>query len=122
MEEKVLKQANAQFYKSATSMIEGSLVLTNKRIFFSGTQARVQLGYGEAGQAIQGRLEDLFGIDRSEQFIFDIPVSEVSPSMKRFGLSKRLVITDGAQNEYKLMLQVKKAERDEWPAAIEAAR
>jgi hypothetical protein len=123
MEEVVLKEAKAQFFKSATNMIEGYLILTNKRIVYSGTQARVKFNHGAMGNVIRDQMEKAMGYDhQEEQTIFDIPLAEVSHGFKRFGLSKRLVISDAQQNEYKLMLNIAKSERDEWPAAIDEAK
>lgn len=123
MEEKVIKEAKAQFFKSATNMIEGFLILTNKRILYSGTQARVKFNHGAVGNIIRDKMEKAMGYDsQEEETIFDIPLSDVDHKFKRFGLSKRLVISDKQNNEYKLMLNVKKAERDEWPNAIDDAK
>ena len=46
----------------------------------------------------------------------------VAHRFKRMGLPKRLVISDGQGAEFKLLLDVKKAERDTWPGAIDAAK
>lgn len=123
MEEQIIKEAKAQYFKSATSMIEGFLILTNKRIVYSGTQARVKFNHGAAGNIIRDKMEKAMGFDTiEEEHIFDIPLSEVNHTFKRFGFSKRLVISDKDDNEYKLMLNIKKSERDEWPEAIDNAK
>lgn len=123
MEEILIKESKAQYHKSALNMIEGYLILTNKRIVYSGKQARVHFDHGALGNVIRDGMEKAMGYDKQEEeSIFDIPLSEVSHSFKRFGLSKRLVITDKNNNEFKLMLIVKKAERDEWPEAIDLAK
>ncbi|HBS89070.1 MAG: hypothetical protein A2W91_06595 [Bacteroidetes bacterium GWF2_38_335] len=123
MEEKVIKEAKAQYFKSATNMIEGFLVLTNKRILFSGTQARVKFNHGAVGNIIRDKMEKAMGYDKQEEEnIFDIPLTDANHRFKRFGFSKRLVISDKQNNEYKLMLNVKKTDRDEWPIAIDEAK
>ncbi len=123
MEEKVIKEAKAQYFKSATNMIEGYLILTNKRVLYSGTQARVRFNHGTAGNILRDKMESAMGYDKQEEEnIFDISLSDAHCMLKRFGFSKRLVITDNLNNEYKLMLNVKKAERDEWPDAIDNAK
>jgi hypothetical protein len=123
MDEILIKEAPAQYYKSVTSLIQGFLILTNKRIFYSGTQARVKFDHGAVGNILRDKMEKAMGYDtQEEEYIFDIPLADAGHSFKRFGLSKRLVITDKNNNEYKLMLTVGKAERDTWPAAIDAAK
>lgn len=123
MEEQVIKEAKAQYFKSATNMIEGYLILTNKRVLYSGTQARVRFNHGAVGNIIRDKMESAMGYDKQEEEnIFDIPLANVSSKLKRFGFSKRLVIMDNLNNEYKLMLNVKKNERNEWPEAIENAK
>lgn len=123
MEEKVIKEAQAQYLKSAVNLIDGFLILTNKRIFYSGSQARVKLNHGALGNVVRDKMEQAMGYDtQEEENIFDIPLTDVNHAFKRFGLSKRLVITDKQNIEYKLMLMVKKAERDEWTKAIDDAK
>lgn len=123
MEEKVIKEAKAQYFKSATNMIEGYLILTNKRVLYSGTQARIKFNHGAVGNIIRDKMESAMGYDKQEEEnIFDLPLSDIKCHLKRFGFSKRLVIIDNLNNEYKLILNVKKAERDEWPGAIENAK
>jgi hypothetical protein len=123
MEEKIIKEAKAQYLKSATHLVEGYLILTNKRIMYSGTQARVKFDHGAIGNVIRDGMEKAMGYDKQEEEnIFDIPLSKAGHYFKRFGLSKRLVIHDENNNEYKLMLNVKKAERDEWPGFIDKAK
>lgn len=122
MEEKVIKESKGAYFKSATNMLEGYLVLTNERIMFSGTQARVKLNHGLVGNVIRDKMEKGMGYDSpEEELIFDMPISEVEPGLKRFGLSKRLVLKDKSGNEFKIMINGK-AERDEWPGIIENAK
>jgi hypothetical protein len=121
MEEQIIKEGEAHYFKSATHLVEGSLVLTNKRLIYSGTQARVQLNHGALGNIIRDKMETAMGYDNpEEQHIFDIPINEVNHSLKRFGLSKLFLITDGQNNQYKVA--VKKSERDEWSNSIDKAK
>lgn len=123
MEEKIVKEVKAQYFKSAVNMIEGYLILTNKRILYSGVQARVKFNHGALGNVLRDKMENAMGYgSNEEEAIFDIPLSEVSHRLKRFGFSKRLVISDRQNNEYKLLLHGKKQERDEWVQVIEAAK
>lgn len=123
MEEIVIKEAQAQYFKSATNMIEGFLTLTNHRLVYSGTRARMKFNHGAVGNVIRDKMASAMGQgDDQEESIFDLPLSEVSHRFKRLGFSKRLVITDAQGTEYKLLLAVKKAERDTWPGAIDAAK
>ena len=119
----VIKEVQAQYLKSAVNLINGFLILTNKRIIYSGTQARVKFNHGALGNVVRDKMEKAMGYDiNEEETIFDIPLSDVNHKFKRYGFSKRLVISDKQNVEYKLMLMVKKAERDEWPAAIDNAK
>lgn len=123
MEERILKEVKAGYFKSAINMLEGYLILTNERMIYSGTQARVKLNHGAMGNMLRDKMEKSMGYDDlDEETIFDIPLSEVQHSLKRFGLSKRLVLKDKLNNEYSLSLMVKKAERDEWIKAIDEAK
>ncbi len=123
MEEIVIKEAKAQYLKSAINMLEGYLILTNKRILYSGTQARVRFNHGAVGNMLRDQMESAMGYDQQEEeHIFNIPLSDVQGELKRFGLSKRLVLKDNQNNEFKLMLYVGKAERNEWPDAINNAK
>jgi len=123
MEEIVIKEVQAQFLKSAVNLINGFLILTNKRIIYSGTQARVKFNHGALGNVVRDKMEKAMGYDiNEEETIFDIPLADVNHKFKRYGFSKRLVISDKQNVEYKLMLMVKKVERDEWPAAIDNAK
>lgn len=123
MEEKVIKEDKAGYFKSAINMLEGYLILTDKRIIYSGTQARIKLNHGAAGNILRDKMEKAMGYDNlEEENVFDIPISEVQHTLKRFGLSKRLVLKDKLNNEYSLSLMVKKAERDEWMKAIDQAK
>lgn len=123
MEEIVIKEAKAQYLKSAINMLEGYLILTNKRILYSGTQARVRFNHGAVGNMLRDQMESAMGYDQQEEeHIFNIPLADVQGELKRFGLSKRLVLKDNQNNEFKLMLYVGKAERNEWPDAINNAK
>jgi hypothetical protein len=123
MEEIVIKEAQAQYLKSAVKLIDGYLILTNKRILYSGTQARVKFDHGAVGNIVRDKMEKAMGYDNNEEEnIFDIPLSDLNHKIERYGFSKRLVISDKQNVEYKLMLMVKKAERDEWPNAIDNAK
>ena len=123
MEEIVLKEAKAQYLKSAINMLEGYLILTNKRILYSGTQARVRFNHGAVGNMLRDQMESAMGYDQQEEeHIFNIPLADVHGELKRFGLSKRLVLKDNQNNEFKLMLYIGKAERNEWPDAINNAK
>ena len=123
MEEKVIKEAKAGYFKSAINMLEGYLILTNKRIIYSGTQARIKFDHGAVGNIIRDKMEKAMGYDKQEEEnIFDIPIAEVQHSLKRFGFSKRLILKDNQNNEYSLSLMVKKAERDEWLTAIDEVK
>lgn len=121
MEEQIIKESVANYFKSATNMLEGSLILTNKRLAYSGTQARLKMNHGAMGNIIRDKMEKAMGYDNpEEQYIFDIPINEVNYSLKRFGLSKLFLITDGQNNQYKIAL--KKSERDEWSTLIDNAK
>ena len=121
MEEQILKQSQAGYFKSATQVLSGYLTLTNKRVTYSGTQERVKLNHGIVGNVIRDKMEEVMGYaDLEEELIFDIPLDEVQHGMKRYGLSKRLVISDKSGNEYKLTIA--KKEREDWPGAIESLK
>lgn len=121
MEEQIIKESEAQYFKSATVVLKGSLILTSQRVMYSGTQERIKMNHGVVGNVIRDKVESSMGYDNpAEQAIFDIPISEVAHGLKRFGLSKRLVLTDADGNEFKLVL--KKSEREEWPDAIDNAK
>jgi hypothetical protein len=121
MEEQEIKRSEAMYFKSAAVVLKGQLIMTNKRISYAGTQERLQMNHGAVGNIIRDKIEDKLGYSNlQEEAIFSIPLLEVKSGMKRFGFSKRLVLTDISGNEYKLT--IKKSERDEWPAAIEKAR
>jgi hypothetical protein len=123
MDEIVLKEVKASYLKTATNMLEGYLVLTNKRIFYSGTQARIRMNHGAIGNVIRDKMETAMGYDNpEEEHLFDIPLGQLNCSLKRYGLSKRVVLSDHQGNEFKLMVYEKKAERDQWPVIIEKAK
>ena len=106
MEEKVIKESEAQFFKSATKVLEGFLVMSTNRIVYYGKQARMKFDHGVLGNVVQKKMESAMGYGNpQEEFIFDIPLQEVSHGMKRFGFSKRLVISDSNGNEYKLIIK-----------------
>jgi len=122
MEEKIIKESKAIYFVSAVKALEGYLIMTNKRIMYSGTQLRTQFDHGVVGNVVRDKMEKAMGYDNpKEEYIFDIPVSEVSQSLKRFGFSKRLLLTDKEGNQYKLTIY-SKTEREEWPEAIESAK
>ena len=121
MEEQVIKQSEAMYFKSATVVLKGQLIMTDKRLSYSGIQDRMQMNHGAIGNIVRDKLEEKMGYnDLPEHVIFDLPLIEVTPSLKRFGFSKRLVINDIEGNEYKLTIA--KKERDGWLDAIEKAR
>ena len=123
MEEQLLKEAKAQYFQSATHMKEGFLILTSRRLLSSGTQARVRFNHGAMGNLIRDKMEEAMGYgNEGEEAVFDLPLAKVKVDLRRFGLSKRLVVTDAQGTEYKLMLNVPKAERDTWPAEVEKAK
>lgn len=123
MEEYIIKEVKASYLKTATNMLEGYLTLTNKRIFYSGTQARIRMNHGAIGNIIRDKMETAMGYDNpEEEHIFDLPLTNLNCSLKRFGFSKRVVLSDQQGNEFKLMVHEKKAERDQWPAIIEKAK
>lgn len=122
MQETILRQSEAGYYPSALKVLLGDIVLTNKRIYYSGTQQRVKMNHGAAGNILRDKLETAMGYDNiREEPVFDIPLSEVTATLKRFGLSKRLLLTDKSGNHYKLQIN-NKAARNEWPAAIDQAK
>lgn len=122
MEEKIIMQSKANYFQSATKMLEGYLTLTDKRITYSGTQDRIQLNHGLIGNAIRDKVEKAMGYDeQKEEFIFDLPADQVTPSLKRFGFGKKLILACADGKEFKLLIHSKK-ERDEWPQKIEDAK
>jgi hypothetical protein len=122
MEEKIIKQTEAMYFKSATKVLKGNLVLTDKRIMYSGKIDRLQVDQGVLGNIVRDKVEKKMGYaNPEEEQIFDIPISEVQHALKKYGFSKRLVITDKEGAEFKLTI-AKKAERAEWPIAIDDAK
>ncbi len=122
MEETILRQSQAGYFQSAVKVLLGDVVLTNKRVFYSGTQERVKLNHGAVGNIIRDKMESAMGYDNlQEDLIFDIPLSEVSASLKRFGLSKRLLLTDANGKQFSLQIN-NKADRNEWVEAVEKAK
>ena len=122
MDEKILKQSEAQYFKSVTKVLKGQLTMTTDRIRYSGIQDRAQFDHGAVGNIIRDKMESAMGYDNlPEELIFDIPLKDVKHELKRFGLSKRLVIIDKDGNEYKLAIHPK-AERNSWPEAIDSSK
>lgn len=95
MEEKIIKKSEAEYFKSATNLIKGYLVMTNKRLLYYGEQARMQFNHGV--------------------------IENVNHELRRFGFSKRLVISDGNGNEYKLTI-FNKADRNSWSGEIDRVK
>ncbi len=114
MEEKILKQSEAEYFKSATNLIKGYIVMTDQRVIFYGSQSKMKFNHGTVGNLIRDKMEKAMGQDKdNEEFIFNIPKDEVSFGLKRFGFSKRLVVSDKSGNEYKLTIYNKK-DRNSW--------
>jgi len=123
VEEQIIKEVEAAYFKSATNMLKGNLTLTNKRIYYSGEQERLKVNHGLIGNVVRDKMESAMGYDKKEEeFIFDIPLGDATAELKRFGLSKRLLIRNKSGEEFKLMLTAKKDERDSWPGIIENAK
>lgn len=123
MEEIILKEAEANYLKSAVNMLQGYLVLTNKRIYYSGVQVRVKFNHGAIGNIIRDKMEEKLGYNNpKEEAVFDIPISEVQHRLKRFLFSKRLVLKDKTNTEYQLMLVAKNTELNVWQQAIDEAK
>ncbi|MDG1477387.1 MAG: hypothetical protein P8Q14_09590 [Vicingaceae bacterium] len=121
MEDQIVKKSEAMYFKSATVVLKGDLIMTDKRISYSGVQDRMQMNHGAVGNIVRDKIEEKMGYnDLPNETIFDLPLIEVTPSLKRFGFSKRLVITDIEGNDYKLTID--KKERDSWLDAIEKGR
>jgi hypothetical protein len=122
MEEKFIKQSEAMYFKSSTKVLKGNLTLTDKRITYAGIHERLKVNHGVLGNVVRDKLEKKMGYDNpQEELIFDIPISEAVPSLRKYGFSKRLIITDKEGTEFKLTLYTK-AERAEWPVAINEAK
>lgn len=122
MEEKIVKESQASYFKSATHVMTGALIMTSDSIRYSGTQDRLKMDHGALGNKVRDKLEAKMGYDNpEEQFIFDIPLADFQYELKRFGLSKRLIITDKEGTVFKLTIP-NKAERNEWPEAIDNAK
>lgn len=122
MEENIVRESQASYFKSATVVLTEALTLTDNSLRYSGTQDRLQMNHGALGNKLRDKLEEKMGYDNPEEhYIFNIPLSEVNSELKRYGLSKRLVITDKEGTEFKLTI-AQKADRNEWPEAIENAK
>jgi hypothetical protein len=122
MEDTIIMTSEALYFRSVTEVLKGDLVLTNKRITYSGIQERLQTNHGLVGNAVKDKLEKKLGYDNlPEHQIFDIALDQMKYELKRFGLSKRLIITDKNGNIFKMTIQ-KKSERNEWPNKIDNAK
>ncbi|MCG8573635.1 MAG: hypothetical protein MI810_02030 [Flavobacteriales bacterium] len=123
MEEQIIKQSEASYFKSATKVLKGYVTLTEKRIIYSGIQERAQMNHGVVGNVIRDKMEKAMGYgNEQEELIFDLPLAQVEAELKRYGLSKRLLIRDSDGKEFKLTIWGKKAERESWPGAINDAK
>lgn len=121
MEEKIIKEAKAGYFKSATKLYNGTLILTDKRILFSGEHARLQVNHGLVGNMVRNKLEKTMGYDKADESLIEIPLADVQHQLKRFGFTKRLVLKDGSGQIYNLQLLNRK-EQPEWQDAIDSAR
>lgn len=122
MAEKIIKESAADYLKSLTHLIKGTVILTNRRVFFFGEHARLKFDHGAIGNMIRDKMEQSMGHTNAEDdYVFDIPLQKAQSSLKRFGLSKRLAISDGQGNEYKLIINDKDL-RNSWPDAIAGAK
>lgn len=123
MEEKIIRETEAFYFESALKLIEGYLVLTNKRIFYSGKQMKVKFNHGAIGNIVRDKMAEAMGYgEPEEEHIFEFPLAEITPSLKRQGFGKRLVITDKNNHEFKLTLRVPKAELNQWVSYIDEAK
>ena len=121
MEEKILKESDGQYFQTASKLLEGKLVLTNKRVLFSGVLHRSQLNHGVVGNVIKDKLEKKMGYSNTDdQLVFSIPLNDASVTMKG-GMFKKLIFSDKQGNSWKI-INVKKAERVEWPSNVEDAK
>jgi hypothetical protein len=121
MEEALLHKSQAAYFKSATKMFNGELVLTTTRVIFTGEHARIQMNHGAIGNIIRDKMETAMGYDTPEESLIDIPISEIKFELKRFGLSKRLILEDKDGQVYKLQIN-EKSIRDAWPSEIDKAK
>lgn len=121
MEENVIKNTEAAYFKSTTKMFTGNLVLTNNRIVFTGEHARLKMNHGAIGNVIRDKMEKAMGYDTPEEFLINIPLSELTCELKRFGFSKRLVLWDKEGTRFNLQIN-KKSDRNEWPEVINKAK
>lgn len=121
MEETVLYKSQAAYFKSATKMFNGELVLTNNRVVFTGEHARIQMNHGLVGNVIRDKMEKAMGYDTPEESLINIPIGEIKYALKRFGLSKRLILEDKEGQVYKIQINDKSV-RDGWPSAIDSAK
>ncbi len=120
MEEKIIRQSEAGYFKSATKLFNGYLILTDTRISFMGEHARIKMNHGALGNIVRDKVEKKMGYDQPEQCQIDILLSELKYEVKRFGFTKRLILTDKDGQVYKTQI-TKKSERAEWPDLIEQA-
>lgn len=117
MEENIIKKSEAAYFQSATKMFTGDLVLTNNRIVFTGEHARLKMNHGIIGNVIRDKVEKTMGYDKADEFMINIPIADVSYEFRRFGFTKRLILSDKNGQIFKIQI-TKKSERDEWPSAI----
>lgn len=121
MEEVILKSSDAAYFKSATKMFTGQLVLTNRRILFNGEHARLKFDHGAIGNILRDKMEKAMGYDEAEQFVFEMQIGEAKHELRRFGFSKRLILHDPQGQKYNIQINSKK-ERNGWPDAIDHAK
>jgi|GEM_PF-1588115 len=122
MSETILKRTEADYQASLTKVLKGDLILTRERLMYAGEQQRMQFDHGVIGNAIQDKMKAMAGHDQATvEHVFNLPVADVSARLKRYGFSKRLVITDAEGTEYRLFIWDKK-ERNAWVQAIQDAR
>lgn len=107
MEETIVLQANSGYFEKPTKLYNGELVLTNKRILFSGEHERVKYDYGIGNQVVK-KMEDVLGYNKGIEHLIEIPVQEVTAELKRFGFTKRLILKDSQGKVYKLQLHDRK--------------
>lgn len=121
MEEKILHKSEVAYFQSATKMFTGDLILTDARVYFIGEHARIKMNHGVVGNKIRDKMEKAMGYDTPEESMINIPLTEIRHELKRFGLSKRLILEDKEGQKFKIQIN-NKADRDSWPSAIENAK
>ncbi len=116
MEETLIRSEEAN-YLPGVKMIIGTLMLTNQRLLFSGTQFHIK----EEEGTIMYHFDKALNINQfSEEEYINLPLNGVTCEIKRHGLTKVVLVTDPEGNRYKLA--VKKSQRQEWVDAISNAR